>query len=156
MASDVVTCSIINLDLEIDIKDKTKTKKTQEKVDLSDEDIKYNNKVMKNKIYGSYRERATKESGGMYGPYDGKFRIIDLRSMKDDSEDKRKNISGMAATSYNKKKLIDIIQYLEIINKELQKYLGYPSNNIDIKKLGIEQLVDILEKHMAKKNLILH
>jgi len=145
-----------NIEIESEIKEKKKTKKTQDKVELSDEDMKFNKKVMKNKIYGSYRERATKESGGLFGPYDGKFRIIDIRSIKDDGEDKRKSISGMAATSYNKKKLIDIIQYLEITNKELQKYLGYPSDSIEIKKLGIEQLVDVVEKHMNKKNLVLH
>lgn len=145
-----------NIDIESQIKDKKqKTKKAQEKIELSDEDMKFNNKVMKNKIYGSYRERATKESGGLFGPYDGKFRIIDIRNLKEDGEDKRKNISGMAATSYNKKKLIDIIIYLEISNKDIQKYLGYPSDSIDIKKLGIEQLVDIVEKHMNKKNLII-
>jgi superfamily II DNA or RNA helicase len=144
-----------NIEIASELKEKKKTKKTQEKVELSDEDLKFNKKVMKNKIYGSYRERATKESGGLFGPYDGKFRIIDIRSIKDDGEDKRKSISGMAATSYNKKKLIDIIQYLEITNKELQKYLGYPSDSIDVKKLGIEQLVDIVEKHMSKKNIIL-
>ena len=145
-----------NIDIESEIKDKKqKKKKVQEKVELSDEDLKINKKVMKNKIYGSYRERATKESGSLFGPYDGKFRIIDIRNIKDDGEDKRKSISGMAATSYNKKKLIDIITYLEVTNKEIQKYLGYPSDSIDIKKLGIEQLVDIVEKHMNKKNLVL-
>jgi hypothetical protein len=145
-----------NIEIEAEIKEKKKTKKNQDKIELSDEDLKFNKKVMKNKIYGSYRERATKESGGLFGPYDGKFRIIDLRNIKDDGEDKRKSISGMAATSYNKKKLIDIIQYLEITNKEVQKDLGYPSDSIDVKKLGIEQLVDVVEKHMIKKNLVLH
>ena len=145
-----------NIDIESEVKDKRqKTKKSQEKVELSDEDAKFNKKIMKNKIYASYRERATKESGGLFGPYDGKFRIIDMRSIKDDADDKRKNISGMAATSYNKKKLLDIIQHLEISNKEIQNYLGYPSNHIDVKKLGIEQLVDIVEKHMNKKYLVL-
>jgi superfamily II DNA or RNA helicase len=145
-----------NIDIESEIKEKTqKSKKGQEKIQLSDEDIKFNKKVMKQKIYGSYRERATKESGGFFGPYDGKFRIIDIRNITTDEEDKRKNISGMAATSYNKKKLIDIIQYLEITNKEIQKYLGYPSNSINIKTLGIEQLVDIVEKHMNKKYLVI-
>jgi superfamily II DNA or RNA helicase len=146
-----------NIDIESEVKDKTqKSKKKQEKVELSDDDIKFNNKLMKKtKIYASYRERASKESGGLFGPYDGKFRIIDMRSIKDDTDDKRKNISGMAATSYNKKKLLDIIQYLEITNKDIQIYLGYPSDSIDVKKLGIEQLVDIVEKHMNKKHLVI-
>ena len=146
-----------NIEIQQEIKDKkTKTKTTQEKVELSNEDLKYNKKVSNSKIYGSYRERATKLSGGIYGPNDGKFRIIDMRNISDDEEeDKRKNISGMAATSFNKKKLIDIIKYLEITNKDIQKYVGYPSDSIDIKKLGIDQLVDITEKHMNKKHLVL-
>lgn len=145
-----------NIEIPEEIKDKrTKTKSVQEKVELSEEDLKYNKKVSNSKIYGSYRERATKSSGGLYGAYDGKFRIIDRRNITDEQEDKRKNISGMAATSFNKKKLIDIIKYLEITNKEIQKYLGYPSDSIDIKHLGIEQLVDITEKHMNKKHLVL-
>ena len=61
----------------------------------------------------------------------------------------------MGATSYNKKKLVDIIEYLEITNKQIQQYLGYPSDNIELKKLGIEQLVDIIEKHMNQHKLIL-
>jgi hypothetical protein len=145
-----------NIDIQPEIKDKKKkTKKSHEKVELSDEDAKFNIKVMKNNIYGSYRERATKESIGLFGPYDGKFRIIDMRSIKDNADDKRKSISGMAATSYNKKKLLDIIQHLEISNKNIQKYLGYPSDSIEVKKLGIEQLVDIVQKHMNKKHLVL-
>ena len=144
-----------NLNEDIEAKKEKKQKKQQEVV-LSDLDIKYNKKIMKNNyVYGSYRERDTKESGGLFGPTDNKFRIIDLRNMKEDIDDKRKNISGMAATSYNKKKLIDIIEYLEITNKEIQTYLGYPSDNIEIKKLGIDQLVDIIEKHMTKKKLLL-
>jgi superfamily II DNA or RNA helicase len=144
-----------NLEVESDIKDKKSKKKVHEEVVLSDEDLKYNTKVMKNKIYGSYRERATKESGGLFGPYDGKFRIIDLRNIKDEGEDKRKNISGMAAKSYNKKKLIDIIEYLEINNKTLQKYLDYYDDSININKLSIEQLIDIVEKHLNAKKLVL-
>lgn len=144
-----------NLEIESDTKDKKGKKKVYEEVILSDEDLKYNKKVMKNKIYGSYRERTTKESGGLFGPYDGKFRIIDMRNIKDEGEDKRKNISGMVAKSYNKKKLIDIIEYLEINNKTLQKYLDYYDDSIDIKKLGIDQLIDIVEKHLNAKNMVL-
>ena len=145
-----------NIDIDSDVNDKKqKTKEIQEKIELSDEDIKFNKKALKNKIYGSYRKRATKESGGLFGLYDGKFRIIDNRNIKDDADDKRKSISGMAATSYNKKKLLDIIKHLEITNKEIQQYLGYPSDSINVKKLGIEQLVDIIEKHMNKKHIII-
>lgn len=131
----------------------TKTKQTE--VVLGDMDMKYNKKVMKNKVYGSYRERATKESGGLFGAVDNKFRIIDLRSMDKSEDDKRKNISGMAATSYNKRKLLDIVQYLDVTLKDVQKYLGYPSDTIVINKLGIEQLVDIIEKHLHRMHLIL-
>ncbi len=145
-----------NLEIEEEVKAKIKgKKKVQEKVQLSSEDLSYNRKIMKNYVYGSYRERATKESGGLFGPIDGKFRIIDLRNIKEDEDDKRKNISGMAATSYNKKQLLDIIKYLDITNKEIQKYLGYPSDSIEVKKLDIKQLVEITKKHMEKKKLIL-
>jgi hypothetical protein len=145
-----------NLEIEEEVEEKVKGKKKQQAVHLSDEDIKYNNKIVnKNELYGSFRERPTKDSGSKYGPYDGKFRIIDIRNIQFDEDDKRKNISGMAATSYNKKQLIDIVEYLEITNKDIQKYLGYPSDSINIKKLDIKQLVEIVKKHMEKKHLIL-
>jgi hypothetical protein len=145
-----------NLEVEEEIQEKVKGKKKQEFVHLSDEDLKYNNKIIdKNDVYGSYRERPTKESGSKYGPYDAKFRIIDIRNIKLDEDDKRKIISGMAATSYNKKQLLDIVEYLEITNKEIQKYLGYPSDTINVKTLDIKQLVEIIKKHMEKKHLVL-
>jgi superfamily II DNA or RNA helicase len=145
-----------NLEVEEEVDQKVKGKKKPDVVHLSSEDLAYNKKIIKNhSVYGSYRERATKESGGLFGPIDGKFRIIDLRNVDLDEDDKRKNISGMAATSYNKKQLIDIVEYLEINNKEMQKYLGYPSDSINLKKLDIKQLVDILKKHMDKKKLVL-
>ena len=145
-----------NLEIEEEVEEKVKGKKKQQAVHLSDEDIKYNNKIVnKNELYGSFRERPTKDSGSKYGPYDGKFRIIDIRNIQFDEDDKRKNISGMAATSYNKKQLIDIVEYLEITNKDIQKYLGYPSDSINVKKLDIKQLVEIVKKHMEKKHLIL-
>ncbi len=131
------------------------TKPIIEDIPLSKEDIKYNKNIMeKEELYGSYRERSTREIG-TFGPYDGKFRIIDRRNIMDKIDDKRKNISGMAATSYNKKKLLDIIEYLQITNKQLQTYLKYPSDTINGKKLTTSQLVDVIEKHLTVKNLIL-
>ena len=131
--------------------------KTQNKfVEISDVDIRYNNKIIKNNLlYGSYRERATKESGGLFGTIDNKFRIIDTREFEDSEDDKRKNISGMAATSYNKKKLLDIIKYLKVTLPDIQKYLEYPSDKIKVDKLSIEQLVIIITKYFIQKKLIL-
>lgn len=149
----------VKRELDQDIHTQQSSKKEKEKkktvnVTLSDDDVKYNKKVMKHQIYGSYRERATKKQ--MFGPIDYKFRIIDMRNIDStDEDDNRKNISGMAATSYNKKKLLGILEYLKINIKNIQKYLGFPSDNIVIHKLGVEQLVDIIEKHLKSKNLIL-
>lgn len=126
-------------------------------ITLSDEILEINNKIIKNKykIYGSYRSRATKKSNSIFGPIDNKFRIIDLRNDTTLNDDKRKNISGMAATSYNKKDLIDMIKHLKITSKQIQQYLSYPRDNIIITNLGIEQLVDIIQKDLAAKKLIL-
>lgn len=145
-----------NLEVEEDIEEKAKGPKKPQMVHLSSDDLAYNKKIMDNNyVYGSYRTRPTKESGGLFGPDDKKFRIIDLRDIEFDEDDKRKNISGMAATSYNKTQLIDIVEYLKITKKEMETYLKYPSGSIDIKNLDIKQLVIIITKHMEKKKLIL-
>lgn len=131
-------------------------KKIQQKVIISDTYIKYNNKIIKNNsLYGSYRERATKISTNAFGEIDNKFRIIDTRDFEESEDDKRKNISGMAATSYNKKKLLNIIKYLKISLENVQDYLEYPSDNIQVDKLNIDQLVSIIETHFKKNNLLL-
>lgn len=131
--------------------------KESEIVSLSEDDIKYNENIMKKKLlYGSFRERATKKSGGLFGPIDNKFRIIDLRKNTETyDEDDRKKISGMVATSFNKKKLINIIEYLKISDKKIQTYLGYFKNTLELKDLDINQLISIIQQNLMEKNLIL-
>ena len=129
-------------------------KKKKDIVILSDIDIKYNKKIIKtNEIYGSYRARAIKDEE--FGQIDDKFKIIDVRNLSDqDIEDKRKNITGMAASSYKKENLQDIYKYLKITQKQAQNYLEY-SNNIDIGKLSTKQLIKIIEEHLRFKLAII-
>lgn len=121
---------------------------------LSDFDISYNKKIIKNnKIYGSYRSRAIKDEE--FGPIDNKFKIIDIRDLSEQNiEDKRKNITGMAASSYKKNDLQNIYKYLKITQAQTQKYLEY-SNNIDIDKLSTKQLIQIIQEHLKFKSAIL-
>jgi hypothetical protein len=127
---------------------------------LSESDKAYNNKIIKeNKLFGTYRKRGSKENP--FGPDDGKFRIIDLRPQKtksidlkitefedqeylDDSEDKRKIISGMFIGSYKKPKLIDIIKFLNI-----------QTGSISAENFDKEELGKIIEKYLIENNKVL-
>ena len=124
--------------------------------EISDEDIIYNNKMLKEykgSILGTYRDRGTKTTG-IYGPIDNKFRIIDLRKQADDDlEDKRKNISGMVITSFDKQALINIIDYLDVSSSDMSVYLGFPSVNVN--DLDKKQLATIIEKRLLKNKLFL-
>jgi len=102
------------------------------------------------KIYGSYRSKPIGEE--LFGPIDDKFRITDIRKLKKEAiaDDKRKNISGTAATSYKKHLLMDIIKSLKI---NIKKYKM--SDNLNVEKLSITQLIDIIEKYMSEYNLII-
>jgi hypothetical protein len=124
--------------------------------EISDEDITYNEKMFKEhkgSILGTYRDRGTKTTG-IYGPIDNKFRIIDLRKqIEDELEDKRKNISGMVITSFDKHALIDIINYFKVSSNEMNTYLGFP--NVNINDLDKKQLATIIEKHFIKNSLFL-
>ena len=66
----------------------------------------------------------------------------------------------MAATSYDKVKLINIIQYFKIQIKEIQLLIGYQTNITNtsefIKTLTIKQLVTIIKKYLEKNKLVLH
>lgn len=143
--------------LGIEIKEVIKEKKRKSFVsEISSKDIEYNNNMLKEfkgGILGTYRDRGTKTTG-IYGPVDNKFRIIDLRKQtEEDTEDKRKNISGMVITSFDKQALTEIIEYLKISSKEMDNYLGFP--NVNISDLDKKQLATIIEKHLNKKNLFL-
>jgi hypothetical protein len=123
----------------------------KEESSLSESDLAYNNRIIhENMIFGTYRQRGSKENP--FGPYDGKFRIIDLRSKSEkdskdsdiDLDDKRKIISGMWIGSYKKPKLISIVDYLNI-----------PTGGIDVKNFDKEELGKIIEKYLIENNKVL-
>ena len=151
----------LNKDLTEETEDiteeKQKTKTPDKQITLTKQQLAFNNELIENKkVYGSYRERPTKNSPELFGPIDNKFRIIDKRNIDIDQLDQRKNISGMACKSYDKDHLKSIIQYLNMTNDEIKQYLEFVSNNnIQINNLNIKQLCQIIEKHMHKYNLIL-
>ena len=100
------------------------------------------NIISNSTIFGTYRQRSTKES--IFGPRDDKFRIVDMRKSSDgDIEDKRKAISGMWIGSFKKPKLIEIIEFLKIETPRA------------IKLLDKEQLGNVIRKHLEKNNLVL-
>jgi len=114
---------------------------------LSESDIAYNNNIINhNTIFGTYRQRGSKENP--FGPYDGKFRIIDLRQKDDfedlDTEDKRKIISGMWIGSYKKPKLMEIVEYLNIT-----------TGGINIKNFDKEELGKLIEKYLTENKKVL-
>lgn len=115
-------------------------------INLSESDIAFNNKIInENKIFGTYRQRGTKENP--FGPSDNKFRIIDLRTKEIDSidtEDKRKIISGMFIGSYKKPNLINIINYLNI-----------PTGGISSENFDKEELGKIIEKYLIENKKVL-
>ena len=124
--------------------DKSETKsKKPETIILSDEDLKYNDKIIKNNlIFGTYHTRGTTEQ--IYGKSDNKFRIVDLRnSQLTNLEDKRKNIFGMWVKSYKKSELIDIINYLKIKSKD------------DLEDLDKNELANLIENYLIKNKKIL-
>lgn len=132
---------------------KTTVKKVVDKK-LSESDIKYNRKIIKSKrIYGSYREKPTRDIE--FGAYDGVFKISDSRQFDTtDLSDKRKTIHGQRGSTISKKKLKDIIEYLNIKPSQMKTYIQY-DKLIDINKLQVVQLVDIIEKHLIATKAIL-
>lgn len=128
---------------------KSKQKLPSEPITLSEEDIHYNNSIIqRNNVFGTYRQRGTKDFP--FGPIDGKFRIVDTRSMLSSEDDKRKVISGMWIGSYKKPQLIDIATYLNI---NLTQYVK--KSNISIEELDKEQLGKLIEKYLNDQNLVL-
>ena len=98
-----------------------KTKKSKEKITiehdpqfmLSDEDRKYNENIMNELIYGSYRTKASTLHPD--GKIDDKFKIIDKRKLSsEDLSDKRKEITGQWCGSFSKEELKDIATELKL------------------------------------------
>ena len=124
--------------------DTTKTKKQieeQPKVQLSEQDISYNNQIINNNtIYGSYVSKT--------GIFDGLFRIID-KSTETKSTDKRKIPSGMAITSYKKNKLEALIEKLNI---NVQSYTRMETSTSDLNNTILQNIV---EKYFLDKKIML-
>lgn len=130
------------------IKEKKEKKKEVEEVKLSEADIKFNMKILNNKdikIFGTYRQRGTKDN--LFGPKDDKFRIVDTRDLELKEDDKRKTVSGMWIGSYKKPKLIDIVKYLNIELKNIDK--------LSLEEYDKDKLADIIKDHLIKNKLVL-
>lgn len=128
---------------DIIIPKNTSKKDTEEQkpVELSEQDMIYNNNIIENNnIYGSYVSKT--------GIFDGLFRIID-KSSETKSKDKRKIPSGMAITSYTKTKLEDLINRLDI---NIKDYIPLESS---IKNLDNTTIQNIIEQHFIKNNMVL-
>lgn len=136
------------LDRDIFIKKEEKPKK-EETVQLSNNDIEYNDAIVKNEtIFGTYRQRGTITEP--YGPRDNKFRIVDLRKLEDAEgvdddavSDKRKTISGMWIGSYKKPQLIEIAKYLGIKSK------------VKIEEYDKDEMGKIIERELARRKAVL-
>jgi superfamily II DNA or RNA helicase len=128
---------------------KKKDKGKAEVVVMSEEDIKYNNDILNSKfvkIFGTFRQRGTKEN--IFGPKDEKFRIVDTSKHStstetDDSEDKRKVITGMWIGSYKKPQLISIAQYLQL------------DRTNDINNMDKDQLAQLIQRDLEQKGHVL-
>jgi len=119
-----------------------KKKERLEEEELPEQDIQFNDNIVRqNVIFGTFRQRGTKEQP--YGPADDKFRIVDIRKTKQESEDARKIISGMWIGSYKKPQLVDIAKYLNIKTK------------LGIEEYDKEQLGKLIERYLTERNLVL-
>lgn len=110
---------------------KNKGKKLEE---ISEADAQYNQQVVKNPVYGTYYNRVGKQ--------DGKFRIVDNRSQKTQS-DQRKKVSGQACSSTPVTKLEDIA--VNVLNLDLQV----------LAKKSRPNLCKLVESEMKKKGLVM-
>lgn len=126
----------------------SKIKKKKIGVDLPDEDVKFNdNMIREHDIFGTYRAEGI---DGKFGPVDNFFRIVDLREFRRDLEsDNRKIPTGMRITSKKIKDLKDLIKYFKISKEYIKKTVG------DIDKLKQRDLAIIMEKYFKEHNLIL-
>ena len=117
-------------------KEKIKEKEKVEEIKLTEAQKQTNNKIMKSAIYGSFYKRNDEK--------DSIFRIIDNRNLsKNEIEDGRKILSGMACSSFNKKDLLEIAVFLKL--------------NFDPKEQKIDKtfLCKSIHDELKRKNKIL-
>lgn len=118
---------------------KSKTKQNTQFKKLTNEQQKLLEKLLKQKIFGSYYLQK-KGSDEYYK--DNVFRIINQLSINKEyqKDDKRRNLSGMACSSFKKNDLISIAQNFNIPTPE------NPSK---------EKLCYLIEKYFKENNLIM-
>ena len=120
----------------IEPKKEIKEKEKVEEIKLTEAQKQTNNKIMKSAIYGSFYKRNDEK--------DSIFRIIDNRNLsKNEIEDGRKILSGMACSSFNKKDLLEIAVFLKL--------------NFDPKEQKIDKtfLCKSIHDELKRKNKIL-
>jgi superfamily II DNA or RNA helicase len=118
----------------------------QEQKKLTKTIIDFNNKLLNtHQLVGTYRQRAI--GNNVYGIFDGKFRVIDLRQDSKtsdmDVQDNRKKVTGMAVNSYEFDQLADMVNFLQI--KTLRNVQEYTK-----KELGT-----LIEKHLNENSMVL-
>jgi hypothetical protein len=123
---------------EEEVKDK-KVKKEKvekvekEKVELTEQQKERNEEIMKQSIiYGSNYDRLGKK--------DDKFRIVDKRTIEQETDDQRRQISGMVCSSYKKGELVELAKYLQIPDEKLKG------------KLDKDYLCSLIQKQLQKDN----
>lgn len=139
------TLNKLNIDLE---SKEEKVETIVEEVELSNKDIEYNMNILNDvsiKIFGTYRKRGTKDN--LFGPKDDKFRLVDRRGGALEDVDKRKSISGMWINSYKKPQLIDIIKYLDIKVRDVDR--------IPLEDHDKDELANIVKEYLLEKNWVL-
>lgn len=126
-------------------------------IPLSKKDLEFNENIIKDYlIFATFRARRKKNEE--YGKIDNKLRIIDNRKNENgnesESEDERKNITGMEIKSFTKDKLLDIITYLKIKKDKIKEYLKIPKGFVT-NNLGKEQYINVIVKYLEENNMIL-
>lgn len=91
-------------------KQKKKMVTESEKGKLTPQQILENEKIKKRSIYGTKYDK--------FGKKDSLLRIVDTRNKKNERQDGRKNLTGMACLSFKKDKLVELAQALGV--KELK------------------------------------
>jgi superfamily II DNA or RNA helicase len=100
---------------------------------LTKQEENINQKIMKNKIYGTFYDR--------HNIKDDTFRIIDNR-IKTQNEDGRKIITGMSCFSFKKPQLLELANYLKI-------------DPLKLTSTDKDYLCAIIQKHLKQNKLIL-
>lgn len=121
----------------------TVSENTIDSTPLSQTDVQYNNKIVQTyDVFGTYRKRST--GNEPYGPIDGKFKIVDLRSKHlSNKDDKRKTITGMFIKSFKKAQLEEIARYLNIKTTQ------------PIDQFGKDRLAEMIENNLIQSGKVL-